>query len=63
MFPFCSNCPVINDRKMIDRADCIPGVEVHQFDSFIIAAGGDKVSSRTPGQAVDGALVVFGSLE
>ena len=39
------------------------GVEVHQLDSFIVAAGRDEVSSRTPGKAVDGAFVVLGSLE
>ena len=39
------------------------GIEVHQLDSFIIAAGGNEVSSRTPGEAVDGAFVVLGSLE
>ena len=39
------------------------GIEVHQLDSFIIAASGNEVSSRTPGKAVDGAFVVLGSLE
>ena len=41
----------------------VPGVKVHQLDSLIIAAGGDEVSSRTPGQAVDRALVVLRPLE
>ena len=39
------------------------GIEVHQLDSFIVTAGSDEVSSRTPGKAVDGTLVMLGSLE
>ena len=39
------------------------GVEPHQLDRLVVAAGGDEVSHGTPGQAVDGALVVLGALE
>ena len=39
------------------------GVEAHQLDGFVVAAGSDEVSHGTPGHAVDGALVVPGPLQ
>ena len=39
------------------------GVEAHQLDGLVVAAGGDQVADRAPGQAVDGALVVLGALK
>ena len=39
------------------------GVEAHKFDRLVVAAGGDEIAGRTPGQAVNRSLVVFGALE
>ena len=38
-------------------------VEAHQLHRLVVAAGGDEVAARAPGEAVDGALVVLGPLE
>ena len=39
------------------------GIESHQFDRLVVAARGDQVSSGTPRQTINRALVVFCPLE
>lgn len=38
-------------------------VVAHQFDGFVVGAGGDEIALGRPGHAVDAALVVFGAFE
>lgn len=38
-------------------------IEFHELDCLVIRAGGNEISHGAPGQAINGAFVVFGALE